>query len=61
MANSKRKMVNDVLTEKDFYPPSDDREYISCVDDVEEGDNFYDYAGWFYNEYGDDLFDDWRL
>lgn len=61
MANSKRKMVNDVLTEKDFYPPSDDREYVSYVDDVEEGDNFYDYAGWFYNEYGDDLFDDWRL
>lgn len=61
MASKKRKMVEYVLTDNDFYPPSDDREYISCVDDIEDGDNFFDYAHWFYQEYGDDMFDDWRM
>lgn len=43
MMNDK-KMPNDVLTEIDFYPPSDDRTWKSNVEDIIGGDNFADYC-----------------
>lgn len=46
-----------VLTEKDFYPPEDDRVYQSGVNDIVDGDNFEDYAKWFYDNYEDEIFD----
>lgn len=32
------------LTEKDFYPSSDDRYLESYVEDIDGGDNFADYC-----------------
>ena len=33
-----------ILSEKDFYPPYDDRVLESYVEDIEGGDNFADYC-----------------
>lgn len=46
-----------VLTEKDFYPPSDDRIFNSVVEDILDGDNFSEYTKYFFEMYEDDLFD----
>ena len=47
-----------VLSEKDFYPCEDIRCFKSGVYNIPfGGDNFYDYADWFFENYGDDLFD----
>lgn len=46
------------LTEQDFYPPQDDRVYTSGIDDIEGGDNFAEYAEYFWEEYGYELYDD---
>lgn len=45
------------LTEKDFYPPEDTRLYCSGIEDINGGDNFSDYAKFFYNNYGKEIFD----
>lgn len=45
------------LTEKDFYPPEDTRLYCSGVEDIYGGDNFSDYAKFFYRNYGNEIFD----
>lgn len=45
------------ITEKDFYPPKDIREYQSGIDDIVGGDNFIDYIEYFLDLYEDDLFD----
>lgn len=45
------------ITEKDFYPPEDTRSYQSGIEDIDGGDNFSDYAKWFYNRYENDIFD----
>ncbi len=45
------------LTEKDFYPPEDTRTFNSMVEDIDGGDNFYDYAKWFYKNYEKEIFD----
>lgn len=37
-----------VLTEQDFYPPSDDRTWTSEVEDIDDGDNFADYCKEFF-------------
>lgn len=37
------------LTEKDFYPPEDNRVLKSYVKDVEGGDNFADYCEYIFN------------
>lgn len=47
-----------VLTEMSFYPPEDDRLYASNIDDIEGGDNFAEYAEWFWEEYGFELYDE---
>ena len=53
----KRIIPNYELTEEDFYPPEDKRIYKSRVKDIVDGDNFEDYAKWFYDNYEDELFD----
>lgn len=45
------------LTEKDFYPPEDTRTWKSGVSDYRGGDNFADYAKWFFDNYEDEIFD----
>lgn len=32
------------LTDTDFYPPSDNRMWMSIVEDIDGGDNFADYC-----------------
>ena len=45
------------LSEIDFYPPQDDRLYISLVEDIDGGDNFADYVKSFLKNYEKELFD----
>ena len=49
---------NSVLTEQDFYPPSDDRVWISNVEDIEDGDNFADYCEEFFEMLDEEEFFD---
>ena len=44
------------ISERDFYPPKDDRLYVSCVDDICGGDNFNDYAVLFWEAYEDEIY-----
>lgn len=44
------------LDETSFYPPEDDRVYKSGVDDVHDGDNFYDFAEMFWDLYEDEIY-----
>lgn len=44
------------LSEKDFYPPEDTRYYRSGIEDIEGGDNFADYAEYFFDTYGKEIF-----
>lgn len=37
-----------VLSEKDFYPPQDNRCWGSGIDDISGGDNFTEYAESFF-------------
>lgn len=39
------------LTEKDFYPPSDDRALTSYIEDIDNGDNFADYCEYIFEIY----------
>ena len=45
------------ISEKDFYPPEDNRLYQSGINDIRNGDNFSDYVKWFYNMYENEIFD----
>lgn len=45
------------LSEKDFYPPEDKRYYHSGITDISGGDNFADYAEYFFDTYGKEKFD----
>ena len=45
------------LTEQSFYPPLDDRVYTSGIDDIEGGDNFAEYAEYFWETYEEDIYD----
>ena len=38
--------------------PEDERCLISGIEDIEEGDTFMDYVSYFFDSYGDDLFDE---
>ena len=50
--------LNDcVLTEKDFYPIPDDRIHSCGIDDIPDGDNYFEFAEEFYGLYEEDLFD----
>ena len=47
-----------VLSEIDFYPPPDTRNFRSGINDIHNGDNYDDFVDAFYNLYYNDLFDD---
>ena len=49
--------ITHLITEEDFYPPEDKRTWKSGVEDIDEEDNFANYAKWFYDNYGDEIFD----
>jgi hypothetical protein len=55
----REKIESDIieLYDKDFYPPEDTRYYKSNINDIVGGDNFADYAEWFFNCYADEIFD----
>lgn len=40
---------NSCLTERDFYPPSDNRTWKSNIEDINGGDNFVDYCEYIFN------------
>ena len=43
--NNNDNVLNDhVLTEQDFYPPSDDRVLESNIEDIDEDNNFVNYC-----------------
>ena len=48
---SNKQKYNVVLSEEDFYPPSDNRYLKSGVRDIYGGDNFADYAKYIYGLY----------
>lgn len=67
--NNEGKLDNHMEFESsDFYPPEDrnvyvndvydTRFYTSGVEDIEGGDNFYDYAEYFWDTYGHELYDE---
>lgn len=41
---SNKKNQNPILTEQDFYPPSDNRVWKTNIIDIKDGDNFADYC-----------------
>lgn len=43
-----------VLSERDFYPPKDNRHWESGVDDIRGGDNFAEYAEDLFRRYEDE-------
>lgn len=45
------------ISERDFYPPQDERVFSSGICDVPNGDAFYGYAEYFWEEYENHLFD----
>lgn len=51
------KRFNGCLREEDFYPPADTRLYESGVCDVEGGDDYEDYAKWFWEQYEYEIYD----
>ena len=53
-AKNKQVELNPILSEKDFYPPQDNRCWRSGVDDIKGGDNFAEYAEEFYRQYEDE-------
>lgn len=51
-----KSIKNEMLAEEDFYPIADDRFHDCGIDDIENGDNYTDYAEWFWYCYEDELF-----
>lgn len=46
------------LTEQSFFPPEDPRVYTSGIDDIDGGDTFSEYAEYFWETYGHEIYDD---
>lgn len=46
------------LDESSFLPPQDDRVYESLIYDIPNGDTFYEYAEYFWEEYGHEIYDE---
>ena len=46
------------LSEKDFYPPSDNRCYMSNIRSVCDDFEWFEYCEWFWEEYGYELYDE---
>ena len=47
-AKNEQVKLSPILSEKDFYPPQDNRYWQSGVDDIQGGDNFAEYAEEYY-------------
>lgn len=43
-----------ILTESDFYPPSDDRFLETYIEDIDGGDNFAEYCEYIFEIYEDE-------
>lgn len=41
-----------------FYPPEDPRVYTSGIDDIDGGDTFAEYAEYFWETYGHEIYDE---
>lgn len=48
---SKKRLYDEPLSEKDFYPPQDNRHWKSNIRDIANGDNFADYTRYIFNLY----------
>ena len=48
MLVSNKHKSDEILSEQDFYRPSDDRVWESYVEDIDGGDNFADYCEYFF-------------
>jgi hypothetical protein len=46
-----KKIYNNVLSEEDFYPPTDNRYWKSNVRDIAGGDNFADHCEYIFKIY----------
>ena len=51
-------LQDNLLTEEDFYPPTDRRYLKSGVEDIRAGDSFEEYITYFFQEYGEEMFDE---
>lgn len=40
------------------HMPEDNRYLVSGIEDIEDGDTFADYVSYFFDSYGDDLFNE---
>ena len=49
------------LDDQSFYPPEDPRVYISGVIDIDGGDTFTGYAEYFWEVYGNEIYDDFNF
>ena len=59
---SNKKEQEYILTEEDFYPPSDDRVWTSNVEDIDDGDNFADYCEEFFEMLDEEeYYDNWCI
>ncbi len=45
----KKKQFDYILSEEDFYPPSDNRCLKTNIYDVQDGENFLDYCEYFFS------------
>lgn len=51
-------LQDNLLTEEAFYPPPDERCLKSGVEDIRDGDCFEEYITYFFDEYGEEMFDE---
>ena len=51
-------LQDNLLTEEDLYPPPDERYLKSGVEDIRAGDSFEEYITYFFDEYGEEMFDE---
>ena len=51
-------LQDNLLMEEDFYPPPDRRYLKSGVEDIRDGDCFEEYITYFFDEYGEEMFDE---
>ncbi|MCM1225091.1 MAG: hypothetical protein NC548_62635 [Lachnospiraceae bacterium] len=59
MNNSQNKRNEFILSESDFYPPKDNRKLCSGIRDAYNGgENYDDYLEYFYETYGEDVWQD---
>ena len=45
------------ISEKDFYPPEDDRFHVFGIDDIDGGDTYGEYLEYFWDNYEKYIYD----